>query len=171
MEKFMKNSMEYTQLLDMAENRLMLEKSLVKKSNIDNRDREGRNALYWAIKTSHKHNIEVLLKENISLMVKPHLHALFHTIRNNNLDFFLYLLQIKEDINMKNGSMQSLLMVAIEERNVMMVRYLISHGINLQIQDNRGRVALDYAKHSNNQMIYDLVYYKLMVTGEKVLRR
>jgi len=167
----MKNNTEYNQLLEMAENRLMLEKSLLKKNEINARDKQGRNALYWAIKTSHKHNIDFLLKHHISLLVKLNTHALFHTIKSKNLDFFVYLLQLKEDINMRNGSMQSLLMVAIEEKNVMMIRYLINHGINLQIQDNKGKVALEYAKQSNNQMIFDLVHYKLMIAKTKVTKR
>ena len=167
----MKNNIEYNQLLDIAESRLMLEKSLVKKSDINIRDRQGRNALYWAIKTSHKYNIEILLKYNISLMVKLNTHALFHTIKSKNLDFFVYLLKLKEDINMRNGSMQSLLMVAIEEKNIMMIRYLINHGINLQIQDNKGKVALDYAKQANNQMIFDLIHYKLVINQSKIVKR
>ena len=69
---------------------------------------------------------------------------------------------------MRNRSMQSLLMVAIEEKNIMMVRYLINHGINLHMQDNRGRVALDYAKLSKNQMLFDLVHYKLMISKSKI---
>jgi len=167
----MKNNTEYNQLLDMAEHRLMLEKSLVKNSDLNARDKKGRNALYWAIKTSHKHNINILLKNKISLMVTPHTHALFHTVKSKNLDFFVYLLELKEDINMRNRSMQSLLMVAIEAKNIMMVRYLINHGINLHMQDNKGKVALDYAKQSNNQMLFDLVHYKLIINKSKMAVR
>ena len=160
-----KNNTEthYNQLLDIVQSRLMLEKRLLTKSNIDIRDKQGRNALYWTIKTSHKHNTNLLVKYGISFMVTPEKHALFHTIRYKNVDFFTYLLELGENINMINEQQQSLLMVAIEEKNIMMIRYLLAHGIHLQLKDKQRKTALDYAKASNNQMIFDLIHYKLLL--------
>jgi ankyrin repeat protein len=153
----------YSELLDIAQSRLMLEKDLVIQSNIDIRDKQGRNALYWTIKLLHKHNTNLLIKHGISLMVEPKKHALFHTIRSKNLDLFSQLITSGENINMLNEDNQSLLMVAIEEKHLLMIRYLLGHGINIHLKDNKNQTALDYAKDSNNQMIFDLIHYKLLL--------
>lgn len=149
-------------LLEMAQNRLMLDEHLVAHANLDVRDKKSRNALFWAIKTSHKHNTDLLLTYNSSLFVQPNYHALFHTIKYNDLRTFTLLLELGEDINMTNSDEQTLLMIAIKEENIMMVRYLINHGINLYVHDRHGKTALDYAKKRNNQMIFDLVHYKIL---------
>jgi len=158
---------DYSQLLEISEHRLILERELVKESNLDVRDKKGRNALYWAIKTSHKHNTELLLEYGISLMVQPNLHALFHSIQSNYLDLFSYFLKSGQNINMQNTKKQSLLMVAIESKNMMMIRYLVSHGINLQIKDINGETAFEYAQKSKNKMIYDIIHYKLLLQKMK----
>lgn len=148
--------------LEMAQERLMLEEFLVANVNIDARDAYGRNALFWAIKTSHKHNTDLLLSYGVSLMVKPNYHALFHTIQSNNLETFSFLLELGEDINMVNEKAQTLLMTAIEKENSMMVRYLINHGIDLYAEDIHGLTALDYAKKAEDSMVFDLVHYKIL---------
>ena len=164
-----KNNTEnhYNELLDITQNRLMLEKRLLINSNINVRDKKGRNALYWTIKTSHKYNTNLLVEYGISLMVTLEKHALFHTIHHKNLDFFIYLIDSGENINMTNEQQQSLLMAAIEEKNIIMIRYLLGHGIHLQLKDKQGKTALDYAKASNNQMIFDLIHYKLLLQEMK----
>jgi ankyrin repeat protein len=149
-------------LLEMAQERLMLDAFLVKNSNIHARDNHGRNALFWAIKTSHKHNTHLLLNHNIDLMVQPNYHALFHTIVSNNFEIFLLLLEFGENINMTDEENKTLLMTAVEEENVMMVRYLINHGVNLNAQDIDGLTALDYAKKVKNSMVFDLVHYRIL---------
>ncbi|MCH9740487.1 MAG: ankyrin repeat domain-containing protein [Epsilonproteobacteria bacterium] len=149
-------------LLEMAQDRLMLEEFLVQNANINVRDTHGKNALFWTIKTSHKHNTNLLLTYGISLMVRPEYHALFHTILSNDLETFILLLELGEDIDMRNEENQTLLMTAVQEENVMMVRYLINHGINLYAEDIHGQTALDYAKKAKNPMVFDLVHYRIL---------
>ena len=154
--------------LEMAKERLMLESVLVENVDINTRDTDGQNALFWAIRTSHKHNIDLLLAHDISLMLKPGYHALFYTIEKNNLEVFALLLTLVKDVKMKNDKEQTLLMVAIEKENTIMVQYLINHGVNLYAQDMNGLAALDYIKKVKNRMIYDLVYYKILSQKEQM---
>ncbi|HHS92983.1 MAG TPA: ankyrin repeat domain-containing protein [Campylobacterales bacterium] len=156
------NSTQSEYFLEMAKERLMLEEFLVENVDVNQRDAEGKNALYWAIKTSHKHNINLLLSHGVSPMVKPNYHALFHTIRSNNLEAFALFLGSCNEINMQNERGQTLLMVAIEMENSIMVQYLINHGINLFTKDKNGFTALEYAKKAKNRMVFDLVYYKIV---------
>jgi len=149
-------------LLEMAEERLMLEEFLVANADLNVRGIYGRNALFWTIKTSHKHNTSLLLTYGISLMVEPNYHALFHSIVCNDFETFTLLLELGEDINMINKEQQTLLMTAVQKENVMMVRYLINHGIDLYAEDMHRKTALDYAKNIKNQMVFDLVHYRIL---------
>ena len=56
-------------ILDMAAQKLLLEEFLVKQSNINTRDNQGRNTLYWAIYHKSRHNARLLLKYGSSLKV------------------------------------------------------------------------------------------------------
>ena len=154
-----KSSVQNQSFVDTAQESLMLETFLFEDRDMNVRDSEERNALYWAIKTSHKPNIDLLLKHGVSLMVKPNYHALFHTIESNNLEAFALLLKECQEINMLNKKGQTLLMKAIQKENPVMVQYLINHGIHLDTKDMNGLTALDYAKKAKNRMVFDLVYY------------
>ncbi|KIM08770.1 MAG: hypothetical protein KU29_03325 [Sulfurovum sp. FS06-10] len=105
-------------LLEMAQERLMLDAFLVKNSNIHARDNHGRNALFWAIKTSHKHNTHLLLNHNIDLMVQPNYHALFHTIVSNNFEIFLLLLEFGENIKPPLGPTMLMILPSSSEKSI-----------------------------------------------------
>jgi len=150
-------------LIEMAKHRLMLEEFLVKRSNLSVRDNEGRNALYWAIKYRSKHNVALLLKYDISLMVDCDTHAIFHAIAHNDYDTFIMLLNKKVvGLDIKDTAGMTLLMRAIQAESVPMVRYLINHGANLYLEDSEGNVALDYAKSSKNRDVFNLVHYRII---------
>lgn len=163
MTKIMEQNYQELNLIEMAKHRLMLEEFLVKKANLDIRDNNYRNALYWSIKFRHRHNTDLLLKYQISLMVSHNLHALFHTIKYNDIDTFIILLKLEAtDINMRNDQEETLLMKAIKAESVPMVRYLINHGANLYLSDYQNRTALDYAKACKNSYVFDLVHYRIL---------
>ena len=149
-------------ILDMAAQKLLLEEFLVKQSNINTRDSQGRNALYWAIYHKSRHNVQLLIKYNSSLRVAPELHALFHAIDCNDYETFSELLELGLDINMINECGQTLLMRAIKAESVQMVRYLINHGANLYLLDDNHHMAIDYAKEVDNQKVYELVHYRMV---------
>lgn len=163
MTKIMEQNYQELDLIEMAKHRLMLEEFLVKKANLEIRDNHYKNALYWSIKYRHRHNTDLLLKYQISLMVSHDLHALFHTIKHNDIDTFVTLLKLETtDINMQNNKNETLLMEAIKAESVPMVRYLINHGANLYLSDNQNRTALDLAKACTNHHIFELVHYHIL---------
>lgn len=156
-------------MLEMAKERLMLEEFLVKESNIAVRDEKHQNALYWAIKHRHKHNVKILLKYNISLMVTNDTHALFHTIESNDIDIFMHIFALSDiDVNIRDKNGATLMMKAIQHQSINIARYLINQGIDLYIEDNHGKTASDYIQACDHQDLYNLVYYRIVY--EKSLR-
>jgi len=150
-------------VLEMAKERLMLEEFLVRESNISVRDEQSRNALYWAIKHRHQHNVKILLKYNISLMVTEDTHALFHTIESNDIELFMHIFTLsKINVNLKNTMGQTLIMKAIEHESINIARYLINQGADLYLEDNERQTASDYVKSCTHQDLYNLVYYRIV---------
>jgi len=159
----MEQSYQELNLIEMAKHRLMLEEFLVKKANLEIRDKHYKNALYWSVKYRHRHNTDLLLKYHISLMVSHDLHALFHAIQCNDIDTFLTLLNLETtDINMRNNKAETLLMEAIKAQSIPMVRHLINHGANLYLADYENRTALDLAKACTNLRVFELVHYRIL---------
>ncbi len=156
-------------LLEMAQERLMLEEFLVKKSNLSSRDSKGRNALFWAIKYRNRHNVQILLKYNINLMVTPTTHALFHAIKVNDIEIFMHLFALeKQDINMRDKHGATLIMRAIEIESIHIVRYLINRGANLYLKDNNGKSVSDYIQACKYQDLFNLVHYRIIYEKSKV---
>ena len=165
MTQAMRKNYHSSHILQMAKERLILEEFLVKKSDLTVRDEEGRNSLYWAIKHKNRYNIQMLFKYNITLMVKPNLHALFHAIDSDDygtLKELLELVRFNLDLNMTNEAGQTLLIKAIQTESIMIVRYLINHGANLHLMDDEHKVAMDYAKSCKNRDIFNLMHYRIM---------
>ena len=158
----MKNSYHSSHLLEAVEHRIPIDKILVKKSNLNFRDHQGKNAFYWAIKNQSIRNVSILIEHNVSLMVKENLHALFHTIESNNLEALIYLIKKGVDINIQNATGQTPLMKALEIESIMMVRNLVNHGADLSIMDDNYDMAIDYATRCKNADIYNLIHYKLL---------
>ena len=150
-------------VLEMAESRLMLEEFLVKESNIHIRDEMNRNSLYWAIKYRHRHNVLILLKYNINLMVTNDTHALFHAIESNDIEIFMHIFALANiDVNIKDKNGLTLIMKAIENKNINIVRYLINRGANLYLEDNNKKTVSEYIKECEHSELYNLVYYRLI---------
>ncbi len=168
MTKAMKNRYHDLHLIEMAKHRLMLEDFLVKRVNLDVRDKEGQNTLYWAIKNRSQHNVQLLLKYEIDLMVKDSLHAIFHAISSNDTETFVYLLENKMiSIDVKNSIGETLLMRAIHVESISMVRYLINHGANLYLSDDHNHKAIDYAHACKNRDVFNLVHYRILYEKSK----
>ncbi|CAA6827531.1 MAG: Unknown protein [uncultured Sulfurovum sp.] len=147
----------------------MLEEFLVKKSNILVRDEEGKNALYWAIKYRNRHNVKILLKYNINLMVTNETHAIFHSIQSKDIEIFMHIFTLSNiDVNIKDASGVSLLMRAIEQESIQIVRYLINRGANLYIKDNNNRTVLEYIQKCRHKDLFNLVYYRLIYMESNV---
>lgn len=150
-------------VLEMAKERLMLEEFLVKEANISVRDEKNRNALYWAIQHRHKHNVKILLKYRVSLMVTNETHALFHTIKTNDIEIFMHIFALaKIDVNIRDKNGKTLIMKAIEHQSINIARYLINQGADLYLEDNKGKTASDYLEACTHQDLYNLVYYRIV---------
>ena len=156
-------------VLEMAKDRLMLEEFLVRESNLSVRDEYDRNALYWSIKHRHQHNVKMLLKYNISLMVTNDTHALFHTILSNDIEIFMHIFALTDiDINIRDINGSTLIMQAIQAKAINITRYLINQGADLYLEDNDGKTASDYIQKCEYQDLYNLVYYRIVYEESQV---
>ena len=156
-------------VLEMAEERLMLEEFLIKKIDLTVRNASGENALYWAIHYRNHHNVKILLKYNIDLMVTPKKHAIFQTIEVKDVELFMHIFTLAHvNVNLKDAMGKTLLMRAIEANDINIVRYLLNRGADLYIRDEQNHSALEYIKKCKHQDLYNLVYYRIVYEKNKV---
>ncbi len=167
MTEAMRKGYYSTHLIELVEQREVLTEALLKESHINSRDKQGRNALYWAIQNHSKQNVELLLKNGIELKVGFSKHAIFHAIACNNTEAVFQLLESSSNINIQDEKGRSLLMLALEAENIIMVQLLISKGIDLYIMDENHDMALEYAKKCKNKNVYDIVFYKVLNDSAK----
>ena len=158
----MNNDYHSFHLLELVEQRQPLDENLISKSNVNIRDAQGQNALYWAIKNHSKRNVAMLLKHKISLTVAHKLDALFHAIESQNLEALVTLYSTGLNLNIQNDKGQSLLMKAIEKEDIMMVQSLINQGVDLYLMDDKYDMAIDYAKRCKSQRVFELVHYRVL---------
>jgi len=156
-------------VLEMAKERLMLEDFLVKESNLSVRDEYTRNALYWSIKHRHRHNVKILLKYDISLMVTNDTHALFHTILSNDIEIFMHIFALANiDVNIRDREGMTLIMKAIENNSINIARYLVNQGVDLYLEDNHGKTVSDYIQKCEHQDLYNLIYYRIVYEKSQI---
>lgn len=62
-----------------------------------------------------------------------------------------------DSVNITNDSDQTLLMIAVQQKNIHLTKYLLDSGCNIETKDIYGKTALDYAKQTNNDTIIDLL--------------
>ncbi len=158
-------------MIELVKERQRLDGFLVNKSNINYRDNEHKNALYWAIKNRSIYNISLLIEHKISLMVTPKTHALFYALDSNNIEGLLFLIQRKIDINTQNSQGKTPLMVALEKECIVSVQYLLAFGADLYIMDDNHDMAMDYAKRCKNKKVFELVYYKEVYEKSKEIEK
>lgn len=82
-------------------------------TQVNRRDEEGKNALYWAIQRRHTHNARLLIEFETSLMVAPRLHALFHAIGEGHYELIILLVQSGISPNITDEYGRSVLMVSV----------------------------------------------------------
>jgi len=169
MTRVMRSNFHQVDIVQMAEQKLMLEEFLIKKSDLGVRDFSGNNALYWAIKNKNIKNVKLLIKYDITLEVKEELHALFHSVECRDYDSFGHILDTNmKNINMTNSKGQTLLMKAIEFESLSIARYLINNGADLYKMDYKYDMALDYASRCNNTNIFNLLHYRVLYDDMKI---
>lgn len=143
-------------LLSMVETKKELNPILLQQFDINLRDAQGRNALYRAIANQSEHNVRLLLQHNISLHVTPRLHALFQAVTLESLTIVGYLLSQDININMRNPQGETPLIVAVQHKNLPMIRYLLRYGADTTASCYRNKSVADYARMTQNSEIQAL---------------
>ncbi len=160
MTKPMNISYYSSYMIELVKHKQRINNSLIKKVDINYRDKNKRNALYWAIKNRSRYNMSLLIEHKIELMVTPQTHAIFYVLESKNVEGLLLLLQHGVDLNSQNHKGQTPLMVALEKECILSVQYLLAFGADLYIMDENYDMAIDYAKRCKNKKVFELVYYK-----------
>ena len=140
-------------LMEMVKDKLLLERITLNNIDVNPRDAEGRNALYWAIKSRSTHNTALLISFGSSLVVYKNTHALFHAIECQHHEIVVLLIEKGLDINMTNNVGKTALMCAIESELFETVRYLMQKGADAYLMDDGLNMAEDYAKLCNSELI------------------
>ncbi|MFT7823839.1 MAG: ankyrin repeat domain-containing protein [Sulfurimonas sp.] len=140
-------------------------------ANVNRRDEEGRNALYWAIKNRSTHNAKLLIEFESSLMVSPKLHALFHAIEEDHYELAVLLIQGGISPNIEDEYGRSALMAAILKGQFRTVCFLIRNGADLFQMDHHYDMALDYASRSECGEIRGFVEHVLETIETEENRR
>ncbi len=144
-------------IMKMVKEKTLLEYRMLIGVHINNRDKEGRNALYWAIKQHGIHNAKLLVEHAISLEVAPGLHALFYAIEQDCYEITVLLVQSGVDPNIRDNKGRTPLMAAIEKEQFRTVCFLMRNGADLYAMDENYDMAADYTKRCNCNMIKDYV--------------
>jgi serine/threonine-protein phosphatase 6 regulatory ankyrin repeat subunit B len=135
--------------------------------NVNRRDNEGRNALYWAIKYHGTHNAKFLIEFEISLMVTPTLHGLFQAIDEDHYELVILLIQNGISPNITDNQGRSALMRAIEKEQFRTVCFLIRNGADIFQMDDQYDMALDHALKSNSKEISGFVKHILTIIEDE----
>lgn len=115
--------------------------------SLHQRDANGRNALFWAIRNFNQHNVEMLIEQGISLSVDgKRTNALFFAIECDNFEAIRYLIQKGIDPNISDNDHKTLLMYAAQYNRLQICRLLIEEEANPYLMDRFCKMAIDYAK-------------------------
>ena len=167
-----KNRTHVFNIIQEVNNKTLLHYSTLIGTNVNRRDEVGRNALYWAIKNRCTHNAKLLIEYEISLMVTPNLHALFHALEEDHYELIILLVQNGISPNIVDKYGRSALMVAIEKVQFRTVCFLIRNGADLFQMDFHYDMALDYAFRSECREIRCFVEHVLaMIKAEEKERK
>lgn len=140
-------------LIEMVKEKLLLERIVLNYVDVNPRDREGRNALYWAIKNNSIHNANLLIVFGSSLVVADNTHALFHAIKCENHKMVVLLIGKGLNVNLTDDMGKTALMYAIEASLFDTVKFLIGKGADMFMMDDAFNMAEDYAKVCHSEMI------------------
>ncbi len=144
-------------VLDTVKKKILLEPQLLINVDINERDKDGSNALFWAINNKNIHNARLLVNYGIDLVVIANKHAIFHAIENNHYELIVFLLQngISPNIINKNG--QTELMYAIKKEKFKIICLLVRNGAYLTGVDNQNQSIEYYIQQTKSQDIKDFM--------------
>ena len=128
--------------------------------NINFKDKEGRNALFFAIKNNHIENVQLLIDKGVALMVSPLNHALFHAIKHDSIKSVQYLIKKGISVNIRNEKFQTPLMMATYHDRVDICRFLLNQKADMFLMDNNHDMAVDFIR--NSQILQDIYAWRMM---------
>jgi len=144
-------------LIEMVKEKLLLERITLNRVDVNIRDEDSKNALYWAIKKRSTHNANLLITFGSSLKVGKQKHALFHAIECEHHAVVVLLIEKGLDVNLTDDTGKTALMYAIEAEVFETIRYLIQKGADLYLLDDALNMAEDYAKDCNSDLIQSYI--------------
>ncbi|PHS40740.1 MAG: hypothetical protein COB07_04315 [Sulfurovum sp.] len=150
-------------LIDMVKEKLLLERIVLNNVDVNPRDMEGRNALYWAIKNKSIYNANLLIVFGSSLVVAKNTHALFHAIACKNHAMVVLLIDKGLDVNFIDEKGKTALMYAIEAEVVDTVKFLIKKGADIYLMDDEFNMAENYAKSTNSNIIKSYLQHLIYI--------
>ncbi|MBS9782526.1 MAG: ankyrin repeat domain-containing protein [Arcobacter sp.] len=129
--------------------------------DINIRDKEGKNLLYWAMFNKDYENIKKLIKNNINLNVSPSLSAMNYAVYKNDVKLIKCLKNCGVSINQYDDVKSTPLIYAVLYNKLQSIDYLVSNGASLIHEDLLGNSALSLA--------YDLKIKYLINKFENIL--
>ena len=135
-----------------------------KKCKIDIIDSDGHSLLFYAIKFNYFSILEKLLNVNyigfplIELKDKNKMYPIHYAVIFNNLKILELLVTKNSNINLKDGSDMTPLMLAIKSKNINIIKYLLKNdNLNINQTNNEGHTALHMACNYENENIVELL--------------
>ncbi len=133
------------------------------KSNVDIniRDKDGQNLLYWAMSNKDFETIRKLIKNGISLDVSPSLSAMNFAIYKNDVKLIKCLKNCGLSLNQYDDIHSTPIIYAVLYNKVQIIDYLVNNGADFLHKDSLGNSALSLA--------YDLKIQYLINKFENIL--
>lgn len=148
-------------LIDTVKEKLPLERISLNGIDVNMKDEEKKNALYWAIQTKSTHNAKLLISFGSALMVSPSQHAMFHAIEHNHHEVVEHLLNLGLNPNITDDMGYSALIQAVRYNSIASIDLLLRHDADLFYMDRSHNMAEDYAEKINNPKVVRRIAAKL----------
>lgn len=131
----------FSSLIDSGKWDMLIEMFKLNILNINTRDHQGKNALYWAIKYNKIKIVRKLLEIDINPRVSFNLSALNYAVCVDNVRIIKCLKDYGLDINETDIMNSTPLINAILFNKENSIKYLIQNGANLEHEDFLGNSA------------------------------
>ncbi|WP_323590303.1 ankyrin repeat domain-containing protein [Aliarcobacter butzleri] len=128
---------------------MLIEIFRLKILDINARDCNGRNALYWAILKNKTDIIKKLIDLDISTEVSPNFLAMNFAVYNDNIKVIKCLKNCGLNINVIDDINSTPLIYAILYNKQNSIKYLIENGANLEHEDFLGNSPLNLLNNLN----------------------
>ncbi|MEV9526214.1 ankyrin repeat domain-containing protein [Aliarcobacter butzleri] len=128
---------------------MLIEIFRLKILDINARDCNGRNALYWAILKNKTDIIKKLIDLDISTEASPNFLAMNFAVYNDNIKVIKCLKNCGLNINVIDDINSTPLIYAILYNKQNSIKYLIENGANLEHEDFLGNSPLNLLNNLN----------------------